>query len=81
MSIAHAIKEIIYEITYPSVDWATFNSTSLDASLETDLGCDSLDIVEITVGVEEKFNLEIPDEDAEKFKTIRDIASYLEEQL
>ncbi len=48
-----------------------------EASFIDDLGADSLDIVELVMAMEEEFDLEIPDEDAEKLKTVQDVASYL----
>lgn len=51
-----------------------------EASFIDDLGADSLDIVELVMAMEEEFDLEIPDEDAEKLKTVQDVASYLEKK-
>ncbi|MBX2986463.1 MAG: acyl carrier protein [Bdellovibrionaceae bacterium] len=48
-----------------------------EASFIDDLGADSLDIVELVMAMEEEFDLEIPDEDAEKLKTVNDVQSYL----
>ncbi|SHI81330.1 acyl carrier protein [Geosporobacter subterraneus DSM 17957] len=48
-------------------------------SLMKDLEADSLDAVEIIMALEDEFGVEIPDEEAEKFKNIGDIASYIEE--
>lgn len=48
-----------------------------EASFIDDLGADSLDIVELVMAMEEEFDLEIPDEDAETLKTVQDVASYL----
>ena len=44
----------------------------------TDLGADSLDSVELIMGFEEEFNIEIPDDDAEKIKTVQDVIDYIE---
>ena len=52
-----------------------------EASFIDDLGADSLDIVELVMAMEEAFNLEIPDEDAEKIQTIGDVLAYLREKL
>jgi acyl carrier protein len=52
-----------------------------EANVIDDLGADSLDIVELVMALEESFDLEIPDEDAEKIRTVQDILSYLESQL
>lgn len=49
-----------------------------EASFIDDLGADSLDIVELVMAMEEEFDMEIPDEDAEKLRTVGDVASYLQ---
>ncbi len=51
------------------------------ASFVDDLGADSLDIVELVMSMEESFDIEIPDEDAEKMQTIGDAVMYLKERL
>jgi len=51
------------------------------ASFLDDLGADSLDIVELVMSFEEEFDLEIPDEDAEKIQTIGDAITYLQERI
>ncbi|NCN40989.1 acyl carrier protein [bacterium] len=48
-----------------------------EASFIDDLGADSLDIVELVMAMEEEFDIEIPDEDAEKLKTVSDVTTYL----
>jgi len=50
------------------------------ASFVDDLGADSLDVVELVMGLEEEFDIEIPDEDAEKISTVADAVSYIEEK-
>lgn len=50
---------------------------SVDASFVDDLGADSLDTVELVMALEEEFETEIPDEDAEKIITIKDAVSYI----
>lgn len=52
-----------------------------EASFVDDLGADSLDIVELVMAMEEEFDIEIPDEDAEKIQTIGDAIAYLKEKL
>ena len=47
------------------------------ASFIEDLGADSLDIVELVMTMEEEFDLDIPDEDAEKMKTVGDVVTYI----
>jgi len=52
-----------------------------EASFVDDLGADSLDIVELVMAMEEEFDIEIPDDDAEKIQTIGDALAYLKERL
>ncbi len=49
-----------------------------EAKFVDDLGADSLDVVELVMALEEKFDIEIPDEDAEKIATVKDAMSYIE---
>ncbi len=51
-----------------------------EASFVNDLGADSLDIVELIMVFEEEFDIEIPDEDAEKIQTVGDAAKYLQDR-
>ena len=51
-----------------------------DASFVEDLGADSLDTVELVMAFEEEFGIDIPDEDAEKMRTVGDAVRYLNEQ-
>ena len=67
------IKEIIAEELH--IDAA---SISDDADIVDDLGADSLDIVELIMAFEEEFNIEIPDEKAEKIKTVEDVVKYID---
>lgn len=53
----------------------------LETSFIDDLGADSLDIVELVMALEEEFGLEIPDEDAENIKTVKDGVEYIENKL
>ena len=52
---------------------------TLDTSLKDDLNADSLDAVEVIMALEDKYDIEIAEEDAEEFKTIGDIVNYIEE--
>ena len=52
-----------------------------EASFIDDLGADSLDIVELVMAIEETFDIEIPDDDAEKIQTIGDAVSYIKDRL
>jgi acyl carrier protein len=67
------IKQIIVEQL--GVDEAEVTPT---AHFVDDLGADSLDIVELVMAFEEAFEIEIPDEDAEKIQTVKDAISYIE---
>ncbi len=49
-----------------------------DSRFVEDLGADSLDVVELVMALEEKFDIEIPDEDAEKILTVADAIKYIE---
>jgi acyl carrier protein len=53
------------------------DEVTVDASFVDDLGADSLDTVELVMALEEEFETEIPDEDAEKIVTIKDAVSYV----
>lgn len=52
-------------------------AVTMDASFVEDLGADSLDIVELIMGLETEFDIEIPDEEAEKISTVGDAVNYL----
>ncbi len=52
-----------------------------DASFVEDLSADSLDIVELIMGIEEEFDIEIPDEDAEKLTTVGEATEYIKSKL
>ncbi|WP_456364286.1 acyl carrier protein [Priestia aryabhattai] len=52
---------------------------TMEASFKEDLGADSLDIVEFIMELEEAFDIEIPDEEAEKLATVGDVIKFLEE--
>lgn len=54
------------------------DNVTADASFMDDLGADSLDTVELVMALEEEFDLEIPDSDAEKIQTVQDALTYLE---
>lgn len=51
-----------------------------ESSFIDDLGADSLDIVELIMALEEEFDMEIPDEDAEKISTVGDVIEYIQER-
>lgn len=53
------------------------DEVTLEASFVNDLGADSLDVVELIMGLETEFDIEIPDEDAEKISTVGDAVEYI----
>lgn len=53
----------------------------LESSFIDDLGADSLDTVELVMALEEEFDQEIPDEDAEKIRTVKDAVDYIQSRL
>ena len=66
------IKEIIMEQLGVDEDQITPEASFID-----DLGADSLDTVELVMAFEEEFDVEIPDDDAEKIRTVQDVIDYL----
>ncbi len=73
MPVEQKVKQIIVEQL--GVDESQVDST---ASFVDDLGADSLDIVELVMAFEEAFEIDIPDEDAEKIGTVKDAIDYIE---
>ena len=59
----------------------TDTSVTMEASLIDDLGADSLDIVELIMALEEEFDTEIPDSDAEKIVTVGDVVDYIKDHV
>ena len=57
------------------------NAVTMEASFIDDLGADSLDIVELVMALEEEFDIEIPDSDAEKVVTVGDVVEYIKENV
>ena len=55
------------------------SAVTMDASFVDDLGADSLDIVELIMGLETEFDMEIPDDQAEKISTVGDAVNYIKE--
>ncbi len=72
MNIQERVKNIICDQLAVESEKVTDTASFID-----DLGADSLDIVELVMTMEEEFELDIPDEDAEKMKTVGDVVSYI----
>ena len=72
MAVADKVKSIIVEQLGVDEEEVT-----PDASFVDDLGADSLDTVELVMAFEEEFGIEIPDEDAEKIRTVKDAIEYI----
>jgi acyl carrier protein len=73
MSVKPKIKDIIVEQLGVDPE-----RVKVDAKFIDDLGADSLDIVELIMAMEEEFDIEIPDEDAEKLASVKNVQDYLE---
>lgn len=76
MSLEARVTDLIVEQLGVSKEEAVVNASFVD-----DLGADSLDIVELVMTLEETFDIEIPDDDAEKMQTINDAIGYLKERV
>lgn len=74
-------KEIFQKLKTIVIDQLGVNeeNVTMEATFVDDLAADSLDIVELVMTIEEEFDLEIPDSDAEKIVTIGDVVKYIEE--
>ena len=75
-SLESRVTDLIVEQLGVSREEAVLNASFID-----DLGADSLDIVELVMTHEETFDIEIPDDDAEKMQTIADAIDYLKERV
>lgn len=75
-SVEERVKKIVVEQLGVKEDDVT-----LEASFVDDLGADSLDTVELVMALEEEFETEIPDEDAEKITTVKQAVDYINEHL
>ena len=73
MNTFDKVKALVVEQLGVDEAEVTFDSTFID-----DLGADSLDIVELIMAFEEEFNVEIPDDVAEKIKTVKDTVEYID---
>ena len=74
MAIFDDVKEVVIEQLNVNPD-----EVKMESKFVEDLGADSLDVVELVMALEEKFGIEIPDDQAEKIQTVGDAVKYIEE--
>ena len=75
MTTLERVRKVLMEQLEVSEDEVTPSANIVD-----DLGADSLDVVEIVMGLEEEFDIEVSDQDAEKLPTVQDIVNYVDEK-
>jgi len=75
MATFDRVKKVVVEQLDVAEDEVTPQASFVD-----DLGADSLDVVELVMGLEEEFDIEIPDEDAEKITTVQEAVSYIDDK-
>ncbi len=75
MSTFDRVKKVVVEQLDVAEDEVTPQASFVD-----DLGADSLDVVELVMGLEEEFDVEIPDEDAEKITTVQEAVTYIDDK-
>ncbi|MBD3809916.1 MAG: acyl carrier protein [Sulfuricurvum sp.] len=73
MALIDDIKEVVVEQLSVNPD-----EVKEDSKFVEDLGADSLDVVELVMALEEKFDIEIPDDEAEKITTVQDVINYIQ---
>jgi len=76
MNVENHVKEVISEKLCINI-----KKIIPQAEIISDLGADSLDQVELLMALEDEFDLDIPDEDAEKFKTVKHVVDYVESKV
>lgn len=72
--IFEKVKEVVSNILGIDADEITMESSFMD-----DLGADSLDVVELIMDLQDEFNMEIPDEEAEKIQTVGNVVDYIKQ--
>ena len=70
------VREIIVDTLSCEMDEVT-----MEADLSEDLGADSLDVVDMLMSLEDEFDVEIPDDEIEKIRTVGDLVTYIEENM
>ncbi len=76
MDVFNKLKRIIADqLSVPE------DEIKMESNFQTDLGADSLDVVELVMKIEEEFDIEVPDQDAEKIQTVGDAVEYIKAKL
>jgi len=75
-----AVEEKVIEIISHKLNLSK-DQVKPEASFVDDLGADSLDLVELVMAMEEAFGMEVPDEDAEKLRTVKDVIDYVKARV
>lgn len=70
------VKKVVVDRLKVSVDEVTEQASFID-----DLGADSLDVVDLVIGFEDEFEVQIPDEDAEKIQTVKSAVDYIDSKV
>ncbi len=76
MTTLDRVKKVVVERLKASADEVTEEASFID-----DLGADSLDVVDLVIGFEDEFEIQIPDEDAEKIRTVKEAVAYIDGKL
>jgi acyl carrier protein len=80
MLLVTKVPEEVRRVIQKRLDVAE-DRVTLDASFREDLGADSLALMDLSLAIEEAFDIEIPDEDADKIRTVRDLVNYIEKHV
>jgi acyl carrier protein len=78
MGVVVMIFEKLREIICEQLDLEE-SEVNLDSNILEDLGADSLDVVDLVMSIEDEFDLEVPDEEIARIKTVGDIVKFIEE--
>lgn len=81
MEVVMIIKEKVIEVLYEQLCIQEDDEITLESKLVGDLGCDSLDQIELAMEFESIYDIEIPDDDIEKLSTVQDVIDYIEKAV
>jgi acyl carrier protein len=79
-SVSNQVPDEIRRVIEKRLEVAA-DRVTLDASFREDLGADSLALMDLSLAIEEAFDIEIPDEEADKIRTVRDVVDYIEKHV